>query len=36
MTHATYPTPPPASARSVLGHPVARIEDAPLVTGRGR
>jgi len=36
MTHATYPTPPPASARSVLGHPVTRIEDLPLVTGRGR
>src|SRR5882762_5258484 len=36
MTHATYPTPPPASARNVLGHPVTRIEDLPLVTGQGR
>src|SRR5713101_111512 len=36
MTHATYPPPPPASARNVLGHPVTRIEDLPLVTGRGR
>jgi aerobic carbon-monoxide dehydrogenase large subunit len=36
MTHATYPPPPPASARTVLGHPVTRIEDLPLVTGRGR
>src|ERR1700737_1829834 len=38
MTHGdpTYPTPPPASARTVLGHPVTRIEDLPLVTGRGR
>jgi carbon-monoxide dehydrogenase large subunit len=31
-----YPTPPPASARRVLGHAVPRIEDLPLVTGRGR
>jgi carbon-monoxide dehydrogenase large subunit len=37
VTHAdTYPTPPPASARKVLGHPVTRIEDATLVAGRGR
>jgi aerobic carbon-monoxide dehydrogenase large subunit len=35
-SHATYPTPPPASARTVLGHPVTRIEDRPLVTGAGR
>jgi carbon-monoxide dehydrogenase large subunit len=34
--HPTYPTPPPASARTVLGHPVTRIEDLPLVTGNGR
>jgi carbon-monoxide dehydrogenase large subunit len=34
--HATYPTPPPASARNVLGHRVTRIEDRPLVTGQGR
>jgi aerobic carbon-monoxide dehydrogenase large subunit len=33
---ATYPTPPPASARTVLGHSVTRIEDRPLVTGQGR
>lgn len=31
-----YPTPPPARERRVLGHPVPRIEDLPLVTGRGR
>jgi carbon-monoxide dehydrogenase large subunit len=36
MTHTTYPNPPPASARTVLGHPVTRIEDRPLVTGAGR
>jgi carbon-monoxide dehydrogenase large subunit/6-hydroxypseudooxynicotine dehydrogenase subunit gamma len=36
MNHPTYPPPPPASARNVLGHPVTRIEDLPLVTGRGR
>src|SRR3984957_17025328 len=36
MTYGTYPPPPPASARNVLGHPVTRIEDRPLVTGRGR
>jgi CO/xanthine dehydrogenase Mo-binding subunit len=35
-THGTYPTPPPARERRVLGHPVPRIEDLPLVTGRGR
>jgi carbon-monoxide dehydrogenase large subunit len=34
--HATYPTPPPASARNVLGRRVTRIEDRPLVTGQGR
>jgi carbon-monoxide dehydrogenase large subunit/6-hydroxypseudooxynicotine dehydrogenase subunit gamma len=32
--HAAYP--PPTSARNVLGHSVTRIEDLPLVTGRGR
>jgi CO/xanthine dehydrogenase Mo-binding subunit len=32
----SYPAPPPASERRVLGHAVARIEDLPLVTGRGR
>src|SRR3954465_8591029 len=31
-----YPIAPPASERRVLGHAVARIEDLPLVTGRGR
>ena len=31
-----YPTPPPSSERRVLGHAVTRIEDLPLVTGRGR
>src|SRR5437867_8316027 len=31
-----YPIAPPASARRVLGHAVPRIEDPPLVTGRGR
>ena len=36
LAKATYPTPPPASERRVLGHPVPRIEDLPLVTGRGR
>src|SRR6476646_7572643 len=35
-TAGTYPAPPPASERRVLGHPVPRIEDLPLVTGRGR
>ena len=34
--HDAYPTPPPASARRVLGHPVTRLEDLPLVTGHGR
>src|SRR5438045_680885 len=34
--HKSYPTPPPASERRVLGHRVTRIEDRPLVTGRGR
>src|SRR3989441_10106404 len=33
---ATYPAPPPAHERKVLGRPVPRIEDLPLVTGRGR
>src|SRR5581483_3607295 len=42
MTHAhhpaqkTYPTPPAARERKVLGHGVTRLEDVPLVTGRGR
>jgi carbon-monoxide dehydrogenase large subunit/6-hydroxypseudooxynicotine dehydrogenase subunit gamma len=38
MTHgnSAYPTPPPSSARRVLGHPVTRLEDLPLVTGQGR
>ncbi len=40
MSHDTveghYPIAPPASERRVLGHPVPRIEDLPLVTGRGR
>src|SRR3954469_18996603 len=39
MSHGSdghHPTPPPARARRVLGHPVPRIEDRPLVTGRGR
>jgi aerobic carbon-monoxide dehydrogenase large subunit len=36
MTDAIYPTPPPVSARTVLGHRVTRIEDRPLVTGQGR
>src|SRR5215475_5285261 len=31
-----YPTAPLASERRVLGHAVPRIEDLPLVTGRGR
>jgi CO/xanthine dehydrogenase Mo-binding subunit len=31
-----YPVAPPASERRVLGHAVTRIEDKPLVTGRGR
>src|SRR3954447_23017707 len=40
MDHSTppdshYPLAPPASKRRVLGHPVPRIEDVPLVTGRG-
>ena len=34
MTHS-YPTPPRAAERKVLGHPVPRIEDRPLVTGHG-
>ncbi len=34
--HPTYPPPPPSSARRVLGHPVTRLEDLPLVTGEGR
>ncbi len=40
MTHGsdarTYPPPPPSRARRVLGHPVTRLEDLPLVTGQGR
>ena len=31
-----YPLPPKAAARKVLGHSVTRLEDPPLVTGRGR
>src|SRR4029077_20919242 len=31
-----YPIAPPASERRVLGQAVTRIEDLPLVTGRGR
>src|SRR5215470_14777845 len=34
--HGHYPIAPPASERRVLGHAVPRIEDLPLVTGRGR
>ena len=42
MTHdgevhsPTYPPPPPSRERKVLGHPVTRLEDLPLVTGQGR
>jgi CO/xanthine dehydrogenase Mo-binding subunit len=39
MSHGNghdYPTPPPSAERRVLGHAVTRIEDRPLVTGRGR
>jgi aerobic carbon-monoxide dehydrogenase large subunit len=32
----TYPVPPRWAERRILGHPVPRIEDLPLVTGRGR
>jgi carbon-monoxide dehydrogenase large subunit len=35
-TDGHYPIAPPASERRVLGHSVPRIEDVPLVTGRGR
>jgi aerobic carbon-monoxide dehydrogenase large subunit len=35
MTKHAYPTPPRSSERRVLGHAVPRIEDPPLVTGRG-
>ena len=31
-----YPLPPKAAGRKVLGHSVTRLEDPPLVTGRGR
>jgi len=31
-----YPAPPRAEERRVIGHPVPRIEDRPLVTGHGR
>ena len=31
-----YPLPPKADGRKVLGHSVTRLEDPPLVTGRGR
>ncbi len=30
-----YPVPPRSDQRRILGHPVPRIEDRPLVTGRG-
>src|SRR5688500_8623189 len=33
---SAYPPAPPSSERRVLGHAVSRIEDLPLVTGRGR
>ena len=33
---ASYPTPPRSEERKVLGHPVTRLEDLPLVTGHGR
>jgi CO/xanthine dehydrogenase Mo-binding subunit len=39
MSHGngkTYPTPPRADERRVLGHSVPRLEDLPLVTGQGR
>ncbi|MEA2991094.1 MAG: aerobic carbon-monoxide dehydrogenase large subunit [Alphaproteobacteria bacterium] len=39
MSHGngkTYPTPPRADGRRVLGHSVSRLEDLPLVTGQGR
>jgi carbon-monoxide dehydrogenase large subunit len=32
----SYPTPPRADQRKVLGHGVTRLEDLPLITGRGR
>jgi aerobic carbon-monoxide dehydrogenase large subunit len=32
----TYPEPPKSKERRVLGHPVTRLEDPPLVTGKGR
>jgi aerobic carbon-monoxide dehydrogenase large subunit len=35
MTKHAYPTLPRSAERRVLGHPVPRIEDPPLVTGRG-
>lgn len=35
MSSADYPTPPLSRDRRVLGHAVARLEDRPLVTGRG-
>jgi aerobic carbon-monoxide dehydrogenase large subunit len=31
-----YPVPPRADQRRVLGHAVTRLEDPPLITGRGR
>src|SRR5436309_7341029 len=31
-----YPVTPKADGRRVLGHSVTRLEDLPLVTGRGR
>jgi carbon-monoxide dehydrogenase large subunit/6-hydroxypseudooxynicotine dehydrogenase subunit gamma len=34
-THGHYPIARPSRENRVLGHPVPRIEDRPLVTGRG-
>jgi carbon-monoxide dehydrogenase large subunit/6-hydroxypseudooxynicotine dehydrogenase subunit gamma len=36
MHQKGYPTPPSAADRKIIGHGVARIEDRPLVTGRGQ
>ena len=35
MTAHAYPTPPRSDERRVLGHPVPRLEDRPLLTGHG-